>query len=148
MLRKEGLTPVVIDLYSQFGIEGHWNTVPRSAVDRTGLGFDEVINYIEHSEFFIGVSSGLSWLSYGLGKKVVMISGTTLEDNEFLINNYRVINKSVCNGCFNKPSLYRFNPGDWLWCPVNKGTSKQFECSKTISPDMVFNVVKQLIPSN
>jgi len=148
MLRKEGLTPVVIDLYSQFGIEGHWNTVPRSAVDRTGLGFDEVINYIEHSEFFIGVSSGLSWLSYGLGKKVVMISGTTLEDNEFLINNYRVINKSVCNGCFNKPSLYRFNPGDWLWCPVNKGTSKQFECSKTISPDMVFDVVKQLIPSN
>jgi autotransporter strand-loop-strand O-heptosyltransferase len=144
MLRKNGYTPVAVDLHEVFGIDGYWNYLPKSSVKKVGMDFKEVVRYIEHCEFFIGLSSGLSWLAYGLNKKVVMISGTTTEDNEFTINNHRVINKSVCNGCFNKSHLYKFNAGDWLWCPINKGTSKQFECSKSITPEMVFEVVSKL----
>jgi ADP-heptose:LPS heptosyltransferase len=38
---------------------------------------------LQHCEFFIGVSSGLSWLAWACGKKVVMISGITKKENEF-----------------------------------------------------------------
>lgn len=72
-----------------------------------------------------------------------MISGTTDEEVEFKNNNIRVINKSVCNGCFRKSEFYKFNAGDWLWCPINRDTDKQFECSKSITPDMVFNKIKE-----
>lgn len=148
MLRKNGYTPVAVDLHEVFGIEGHWNSLPKSAVKKVGMDFKEVVRYIEHCDLFIGLSSGLSWLAYGLDKNVVMISGTTTEDNEFTINNHRVINKSVCNGCFNKSHLHKFNAGDWLWCPINKGTSKQFECSKSITPEMVFEVVSKIFNFN
>lgn len=141
MLIKTGLIPVAVDLHEVFGIEGNWNSLPKSAIKKVGIEFDEVIRYIEHCELFIGVSSGLSWLAHGLGKKVVMISGTTTEDNEFTNNNIRVINKSVCNSCFNKPGLYSFSSADWMWCPVNKGTDRQFECTKKITPEMVFDAI-------
>ena len=142
-IRKLGITPVAVDLNEIFGIEEYWNTLPSNALKKVGMEFSEVIRWIEHSEMFIGVSSGLSWVAYGLGKKVVMITGTTMEGNEFEINNTIVSNRSVCNGCFNKPHLNAFNAGDWLWCPVNKGTERQFECTKTITPDMVMKAVKQ-----
>ena len=144
-LRSIDITPVAVDLYEVFGIEGCWNELPHSAVKKVGLQFDDVINYLQHCEFFIGVSSGLSWLAWALGKKVIMISGTTTEDNEFTSNCTRIINKKVCHGCFNKSSVYPFNAGDWLCCPINRDTSKWFECTKTISPEDVWNETVKLI---
>lgn len=141
-IKEMGLVPVALDLHEVFGIEGHWNSLPDSALKKVGMDFAEVMRYIEHCEFFVGVSSGLSWVAHGLGKKVVIISGTTSEDNEFA-DAIRVFNKSVCNGCFNKPGLYSFNAGDWLWCPVNRGTPKQFECSKKITPEMVLAAIRK-----
>lgn len=144
-LRSVGITPVAVDLYEVFGIEGCWNELPKSSVKKVGLPFDDVINLIQHCEFFIGVSSGLSWLAWSLGKKVIMISGTTTEDNEFTSNCTRIINKKVCNGCFNKSSIYPFDSGDWLWCPVNRDTKKWFECTTTITPEEVWShVAKEL----
>lgn len=143
MLKKGGITPVSVDKYESFGIDGWWNVLPDSSTKKVGMNFDEVIRWIEHCEVFIGVSSGLAWLAYGLGKKVVMITGTTAEGNEFEINNTVVSNRSVCNGCFNKPELHKFNSGDWLWCPIHKGTKKHFECTKTITPEMVMKAVKE-----
>jgi autotransporter strand-loop-strand O-heptosyltransferase len=143
-LRKMGYTPVALDLYEVFGIEGSWNYLPNSAVKKVGLPMTEVIRYLNHCEFFIGVSSGLSWLSWSLGKKVIMISGVTEENNEFQSNNYRVIKKSVCNGCFNSKK-YLFDQSDWMWCPVNKETDKWFECSKMITPNDVLEKVNKII---
>lgn len=145
MLKKEGITPVSVDRYESFGIEGHWNLLPDKSIKKVGMEFDEVIRWIEHCEVFIGISSGLAWLAYGLGKKVVMITGTTAEGNEFEINNTVVSNRSVCNGCFNTPELHKFNSGDWLWCPKHKGTERQFECTKTITPEMVMSAIKECI---
>jgi len=144
-LRNSGITPVAVDLYEVFGIEGCWNELPKSAVKKVGLPFDDVINLIQHCEFFIGVSSGLSWLAWALGKKVIMISGTTTEDNEFNTNCTRIINKKVCHGCFNKSNIYPFNPGDWLWCPEHRDSSRWFECTKTISPEFVWDEVSKFI---
>jgi autotransporter strand-loop-strand O-heptosyltransferase len=102
------------------------------------------INVINHSEFFIGLSSGLSWLAWALGKEVVMISNFTEPDHEFTTNCTRIINKNVCNGCWNK-SDFKFDKGDWNWCPLHRGTERQFECHKSITPEMVINQIQHLI---
>ena len=58
---------------------------------------------------------------------------------------YRVINESVCHGCFNK---YRLDAGDWNWCPIHKGTERQFECTKTITSSMVIEKINHLLNIN
>lgn len=93
-------------------------------------------------EFFVGLGSGLSWLAWSLDLPVVLISGFSEEYSETVSNTYRVINKNVCNGCFNN---HRLDSGDWNWCPVHKGTERQFECTKQISPEMVINKINQII---
>ena len=95
----------------------------------------EAISWIYNCEFFVGLSSGNSWLAWALDKKVLLISGFTKSFNEFFTP-YRVINESVCNGCWNDIK-YKFNAGDWNWCPKYKNTKKQFECTTEISFEMV-----------
>ena len=102
------------------------------------------MNVIHHSEFVIGLSSGLSWLSWGLNKHVVMISNFTESDHEFTINCTRITNNKVCNGCWNNP-MFKFDKGDWYWCPEHKGTERQFECHKSITSEMVINQIQHLL---
>ena len=99
-------------------------------------------SWIEQSELFIGLSSGLSWLAWALDRPVVMISNFTEPDHEFSC--YRVTNKNVCNGCWNKKE-FRFDPGDWNWCPEHKGTERQFECHKMITPEMVIEQIEKVL---
>jgi autotransporter strand-loop-strand O-heptosyltransferase len=108
------------------------------------VSIENTMNVIHHSEFFIGLSSGLSWLAWGLGKQVVMISNFTTSDHEFNIDCIRITNPLVCNGCWNNPN-FKFDKGDWNWCPVHKGTSRQFECHTSITPEMVINKIKHLL---
>ena len=97
---------------------------------------ENTMNLIYYSKFFVGLSSGLSWLAWALKKDVVMISNFTQADHEFKC--IRVTNTSVCHGCWNDPQ-YKFDKGDWNWCPVNKGTDKQFECQTSITSQMVID---------
>ena len=105
---------------------------------------ENTMNVIHHSEFFIGLSSGLSWLSWGMGKKVVMISNFTEPDHEFQSDCIRITNPKVCNSCWNNPDL-RFDRGDWNWCPFHKGTPRQFECHTSITSQMVIDKIKHLL---
>lgn len=95
----------------------------------------EVFRYIYHSEFMIGLSSGLSWINWALGKKTVMISGFSEEFNEFRENNIRISN-NLCIKCWNDSEMV-FDPSDWDWCPVYKGTKKQHVCQKSITVQQV-----------
>lgn len=97
---------------------------------------------IYNSKFFIGLSSGLSWLAWALKTPVVMISNFTEEDHEFSC--HRVTNTNVCHGCWNDPK-YKFDRGNWTWCPIHEGTDRQFECHKEITPDMVITEIKKLL---
>jgi len=108
------------------------------------VSIENTMNVIHHSEFFIGLSSGLSWLSWGMGKKVVMISNFTTDDHEFNIDCIRITNPLVCNGCWNNPK-FKFDKGDWNWCPVHKGTERQFECHKSITSQMVIDKIQNLL---
>ena len=104
---------------------------------------DEAVTWLHNCEFFIGLSSGISWLAWALKKKVVMISGFTKEFNEFYTP-YRLINSNVCNGCWNNVKN-KFDPGDWDWCPEKKHTNNKFECSKEITFEMVKEKIDVLI---
>jgi len=103
----------------------------------SGKGWNEVFNYLYHSEFLIGLSSGLSWCNWALDKTTVMISGFSEAFNEFNKNNIRISN-NICIKCWNDPEMV-FDMGDWDWCPVYKGTSKQHICQKSITVEQVIN---------
>lgn len=105
---------------------------------------ENTMNVICHSEFLIGLSSGLSWLSWALGKHVVMISNFTEDDHEFSGNCTRIVNKTVCHGCWNNP-MFLFDRGDWYWCPEHKDTDRHFECHKSITPNMVIEQIQHLL---
>lgn len=100
------------------------------------------IDCIASSKFFIGLSSGLSWLAFALNKEVVMISNFTQEDHEFKC--HRVTNTNVCHGCWNDPQ-YKFDRGNWSWCPIHEGTDRQFECQTSITSNMVIQEIKKLL---
>lgn len=111
------------------------NQFPKSSLQ-------DVIYDLQTCEFFIGIGSGLSWLAWSVGLPVVLISGFSEEYTETQKNTYRVINKNVCTGCFNS---HRLDAGDWNWCPINKGGNKQFECTKTITSNMVIHEMNKII---
>jgi autotransporter strand-loop-strand O-heptosyltransferase len=107
----------------------------KNIIDKTGdFPIEHRINEIKYCEFFIGVGSGLSWLAWSLGKKVVMISGFSNPICEFKSNNINVHNFNVCNGCFNR---HEFDRGKWNWCPEHENSDRQFECSINITPEMI-----------
>jgi autotransporter strand-loop-strand O-heptosyltransferase len=105
---------------------------------------EEIIRCIKGCKFFIGLSSGLSWLAWSLSKHVFLISNFTNKEHEFSSNCTRIVNESVCNSCWMKPD-FRFDKGDWNWCPLHKGTSRQFECSKSITGNIVIEKIKKII---
>lgn len=113
---------------------------PSGAEDFTGmLPLMERINLLAYADFFVGLSSGLSWLANACGIPVVLISGFSLPLTEF-DTPYRVTNQLVCHGCYNDIRV------DWKsGCPYHAGTDREFECSKLISADMVKDAINRLI---
>ena len=149
LLRKSGYTPVVVEKDEMFGIPPLKNGMPSKSNNKIDLSLDETINHIYHSEFFIGLSSGLSWLAHAMGKKVAMISNFSEDWHEFDLSctDYkRITNKSVCHGCWNKVNQeHKFDISDWYWCPLHKDTPRQFECHTSITPEYVFEQINDWI---
>jgi autotransporter strand-loop-strand O-heptosyltransferase len=149
LLRKHNLTPIIVERDEMFGKPPYRNGMPNKANKKFGLSIEETMNYIQHSEFFIGLSSGLSWLAHAMDKKVAMISNFSEDWHEFDLSceNYkRITNKSVCHGCWNMVNKeHSFDISDWYWCPKHKDTERQFECHTSITPQMVFEEIKNWI---
>ena len=83
-----------------------------------------------------------------MNKPVVMISGFSNEDYEFKTP-YRVTNKDVCHGCIR--FSYKGKKGDMndpFYCPEHYGTSRQHECSREITFEMVKEKISKLILSS
>ena len=97
------------------------NLIPYGAENFTGdIPLEERVDLLYHADFFIGLSSGLSWLAWAVGKPVVMISGFTLPINEF-------------------------DHQDFEWCPRHKGDEKHYECTGFISPEQVIKAIDKLM---
>lgn len=142
-LKAHGYRVVCIDQKPVHGAGLAWTQIPNGAEDETGdRALQERARWLKHAEVFIGLSSGLAWLAWAVGAKVVMISGFTHPTNEFETP-YRVINWHACNSCWNDPAL-RFDHKDFLWCPRHKDTPRQFECTRLITVEHVRNVLRSL----
>ncbi|HVY17993.1 MAG TPA: autotransporter strand-loop-strand O-heptosyltransferase [Rhodopila sp.] len=142
-LKASGYRVICIDQKPVHGTELVWNHIPHGAEDETGdRPLTERLRWLKHAAFFVGLSSGLSWLAWAAGTPVVMISGFTHPMNEFTTP-FRVINWHACNSCWNDPSL-RFDHKDFLWCPRHAGTSRQFECTRLITSEQVIQTIRRI----
>jgi autotransporter strand-loop-strand O-heptosyltransferase len=142
-LKEAGYRVVCIDQKPVHGTGIVWNHIPHGCEDETGdRPLLERANWLRHADFFIGLSSGLSWLAWSVGTPVVLISGFTHPNNEFTTP-YRVINYHACNSCWNDPR-HRFDHHDFLWCPRHADTPRQFECTRLITADQVKWVLRRL----
>ena len=142
-LKDAGYRVICIDLKRSHGQGNVWTHLPAGAEDQTGdqpLG--ERARWLKHAAFFVGLSSGLSWLAWAVGTPVVMISGFTHPRNEFATP-YRVINYHTCNSCWNDP-LAPFDRHDFFTCPRHKDTPRQFECTRLITAEQVIATIKRI----
>ena len=142
-LKAAGYEVVCIDQKPVHGSGLVWTHIPFGVRDETGdRPLAERARWLRHAAFFVGLSSGLSWLAWAAGIPVVLISGFTHPSNEFTTP-YRVINWHACNSCWNDPRE-RFDHKDFLWCPRHAGTPRQFECSRLITADHVMRVIRTI----
>jgi autotransporter strand-loop-strand O-heptosyltransferase len=140
-LKSIGYDVICIDKEEEFGQDGYVNKCPDGVINKTGnLPLQERITDILHCDFFIGLGSGLSWLSWSLKKPVIMISGFSNPISEFK-NPYRVFNSNVCNSCWNDVTITGHCSSGWSFCPRNKN----FECSSEITPEMVIEKIDKCI---
>lgn len=117
----------------------------KRVLDWTGdVPLKERMNQLHHAKFFIGLGSGLSWLAWAIKKKVILISGFSDAFTEFSLDCERIINRNVCNACWND-TAQQFDKGDWNWCPRQKGTDRQFECTKRIEPSLIFEKIDKIL---
>ena len=135
-LKDQGYRVICIDQKPTHGFGLVWNHIPYGAEDQTGdRSLQERARWIKHADFFIGLSSGLSWLAWAMQTPVVLISGFTHPTNEFYTP-YRVINYHTCNSCWHDVN-HPFDHKDFLWCPKHKDTPRQFECTRLITVSAV-----------
>jgi autotransporter strand-loop-strand O-heptosyltransferase len=129
-------------IYSKEGDGYMGNNYPKGVTIYKGGNLQDVIDDLSQCQFFIGLGSGLSWLAWACKLPVVLISGFSERWAEINLDTYRVINESVCHGCFNKE---RLDAGDWNWCPLHKNTNRMFECTKQITSEMVIKEINKIM---
>jgi autotransporter strand-loop-strand O-heptosyltransferase len=134
-LKKEGYKVVLVSR-EEDGYMGNKNPIGVEYMKDNSM--ETTIETIQKSQMFIGISSGLSWLSWALGTKTCVISGFSDPITEFEDAIRLYTKDGFCKGCFN---THQLDPGDWNWCPKHKGTQRQFECSKTISGEEVIKAI-------
>ena len=113
-------------------------------IDKTGnYSISDRVNDLKYADFFIGLGSGLSWLSWAVNTPTILISGFSKPYSEFEdCERIFPLTSDICNGCFNST---RLNGGDWEWCPEHKGTDRHFECTKSIPPSQIINSIENII---
>jgi autotransporter strand-loop-strand O-heptosyltransferase len=142
-LKQAGYRVICIDQKATHGTGLIWNHIPYGAEDETGdRSLSERARWLKHADFFVGLSSGLSWLAWAVETPVVMISGFTHPTNEFETP-YRVINYHACNSCWNDVR-HRFDHKDFMYCPRHKDTPRQFECTRLITPEHVKSAIRKI----
>jgi autotransporter strand-loop-strand O-heptosyltransferase len=142
-LKEAGYRVICIDQKRVHGTGLVWNHIPHGVEDETGdRPLSERARWMKHAEFYIGLSSGLSWLAWAVGTPVVMIAGFTHPTNEF-DTPFRIVNYHACNSCWNDVR-HRFDHSDFLWCPRHKDTPRQFECTRLITAEHVKATLRRI----
>ena len=106
-------------------------------IDRTVDSNDLALSVhcLRNCAFFIGLSSGLSWLAWAAGARVVMISGATEPWHEFSDKVYVGPPSGACSGCYHRHVVNRHV---YEWCP----DKRDLECTTKITPEMVMSAIE------
>jgi len=118
------------------------NKLPNGIIKHPNGPIELVMDELKKSKAFIGIGSGLSWLSWALDTPTVLVSGFSYDWAEMQDCIRITAPKGKCEGCFNR---VRLNAGDWNWCPDHKGTERQFECTKSITSEMVIKELEKFL---
>jgi autotransporter strand-loop-strand O-heptosyltransferase len=138
-LKEKGYT---VKLLSKEGDDYMGNKLPNGIIQHPNGPLELVMDEMLKSKAFIGIGSGLSWLSWSLNVPTILISGFSYDWAE-MQDCIRIASpKGKCEGCFNR---LRLDPSDWYWCPDHKGTDRQFECTKSITSDMVIKELEKFL---
>jgi len=127
-----------VKLLSKEGDNYMGNKLPSGIITHPHGPIELVMDEMKKSKAFIGIGSGLSWLSWALDVPTVLISGFSYKWAEMQDCVRIGAPLGKCEGCFNR---LRLDAADWNWCPEHKGTDRQFECTKSISS---YQVIKEL----
>jgi autotransporter strand-loop-strand O-heptosyltransferase len=138
-LNNRGYT---VKLLSKEGDDYMGNKLPNGIIQHPNGPLELVMDEMLKSKAFIGIGSGLSWLSWGLKVPTVLISGFSYDWAEMQDCIRISAPKGKCEGCFNRVKL---DPSDWNWCPDHKGTQRQFECTKSITSEMVIKELEKFL---
>ena len=131
-----------VKLVSKEGDDYMGNKLPTGIVKHPNGPIEGVMDEMKKSKAFIGIGSGLSWLSWALDVPTVLISGFSYDWAEMQDCIRIGAPKGKCEGCFNR---LRLDAGDWNWCPDHKGTIRQFECTKSITSKMVITELEKFL---
>jgi autotransporter strand-loop-strand O-heptosyltransferase len=138
-LKSRGYT---VKLLSHEGKEYMGNTAPKGIIQYNASNINDVMVEMKKSKLFIGLGSGLSWLSWALNVPTMLISGFSYPISE-MKDCIRISSpQNVCTGCFNR---HKLDAGDWNWCPDHKNTPRQYECSKMITAEMVIRELEKVL---
>jgi len=132
----------IVKLLSREGNDYMGNKHPNGVIQHPNGPIEKVMDEMRKSKAFIGIGSGLSWLSWALGTKTVLISGFSYDWAE-MEDCIRIgAPQGKCSGCFNR---LRLDASDWNWCPDHKGTERQFECTKSLTSEMVIKELEKFL---
>jgi len=138
-LNNKGYT---VKLVSKENDDYMGNKLPKGIIKHPDGPLELVMDEMKKSKAFIGIGSGLSWLSWALNVPTVLISGFSYDWAEMEDCIRISAPKGKCEGCFNR---LRLDAGDWNWCPDHKGTDRQFECTKSITAEMVIKKLEKFL---
>ena len=138
-----GYSVVCIDKHKRFGNGQTMNELPKGVIDNTGNHpLTERAKTIYHSKFFIGIGSGLSWLSWCVGKPVILISSFSKPHTEFQTDVIRLYNDNYLSGYYNTGTYDRKH---WNWNPIMEcNTFEDWSRMETITPEQVMKAVKEI----
>jgi autotransporter strand-loop-strand O-heptosyltransferase len=131
-----------VKLLSKEGDDYMGNKLPNGIVKHPIGPLELVMDEMKKSKAFIGIGSGLSWLSWALNVPTVLISGFSYDWAEMQDCVRIAAPKGKCEGCFNRLKL---DAGDWNWCPDHKDTNRQFECTKSITSESVIKELEKFL---
>jgi autotransporter strand-loop-strand O-heptosyltransferase len=132
----------IVRLISKEGDDYMGNKLPTGIIKHPNGPIELVMDELKKSKAFIGIGSGLSWLSWALDTPTVLVSGFSYDWAEMQDCIRITTPKGKCEGCFNR---LRLNAGDWNWCPDHKNTERQFECTKSITSEMVIKELEKFL---
>jgi autotransporter strand-loop-strand O-heptosyltransferase len=106
-------------------------TLLKNVIRANGNHIDVTMGILNGCECYIGLASGLAWLSWAMKKPVVMISGFSEPFTEFQSGITRIEGQGDCVGCLNDVFIH-----DRAW---DEGCfhNQKYSCTAQITPDMV-----------